>query len=809
MAPAWPPTCRGIDVSVVQLPADDGEAGLAPLEAAPAGVDVVVLIEASLVLPSDLEQILDRVADEGRVAGVVADHAFPLHPAETSRQAWERITEGACLLPPLTHVCSALDPDLPLARRSTPFAPDPTAIFIAAEALGPICLRYATLAPRLAGRGLPPRALHQVSLALAIAQAGIATWALPSGFAVCHHLANDPSVDAAPDALAAEAYRSAVAACARDAAASLVALQRRVDDATGSAPGDQAPVELETMQVILASGLFDPAYYRSEHPDLADPAIDLLQHYVACGEHQGRWPNRCFNPGFYRNRHLHGDESTSALRHYIETGERLGLGTQLFDPGRYLRHNPALQAFVDRPMFHWLALGRQAGLEGVPGDEAARHLAHFQRTKDVSPGALMRYKQALVRENGLQEGFAVLQETLTLRDSARIVHKPVIGQREYARARQEGYFETDSGGERVVIDAVDVIGEGGRQPATVVSRSAYVACVGEAIVRGHSAFIDAGDCVLFDFEGDELERLDSEFEFDHAIFHAPPGRQAWVLEPEDMRDVPVMDTAFSLLSARSHAFGHWIWESLPKFVAARLSGALPPMPILIDADMSPTHRQSLEWMLRPGDEIIEVANFATIRVRRLWCAPTLHFSTVFEKRNTRLQWDDLMHPPARSAPVLAEIGRLADAALGPLPPSPPQRVYLARRVHRHAHHILRNHVQIEALARSHGFQICYPEALSFAEQVRLVRGARFILAPTGSAVFLGVYARPGTRLCMLDDVRTIAFQLFQSLFGGIAMQTTVFTGPIVAEHALYYEWADYEIDPRALQRFLDHWLEAQ
>jgi hypothetical protein len=225
------------------------------------------------------------------------------------------------------------------------------------------------------------------------------------------------------------------------------------------------------------------------------------------------------------------------------------------------------------------------------------------------------------------------------------------------------------------------------------------------------------------------------------------------------------------------------------------------MPILIDANMSPSHRASLEWMLRPGDEIIEVPNFARVRIRQLWCAPTPHFATVFEKRNAKFKWDFMMQSPARSRPIQAEMRRLADLALGPAEAGLPERIYLARRMHRHAHHGLRNHARIEALARGHGFRICYPEDLAFADQVRLIRAARFIMAPEGSANYLIAFARPETRFCILNDARTVGFSFADN--GAI---TTLFTGPVVNEHDQYGEWADYEIDAVLLEAFLESWL---
>lgn len=860
--PVMPPRAHAGSIPFDVMPVNQAEATLALFEPASAAIDVVACIEAPLLLTGDLEHVLNRVADEALVAGVVADRPFALLPGETAGEAWSRISNGVCERPPLTHTCLLLDPALPLALRTTPFAPDPSVVFVAATALDSISRHYAALVPRLNERLPEPRTRHRVALALAIAQTRTFTWALPlrynvratvaiaaerrelldsavmvnlaewadagdilqdperyaahlrtprqgasaalreaifRGLGPVHPCTDGSDAAAAADALACDAYRSAVAGHASSVAAPIATLQRSIDAAVLRPSAGIA--DLETMQVILASGLFDPGYYLSQYPDVAESGVDPLVHYVGCGEYQGRWPNPRFNPVFYRDRHLHGSTATNALGHYIEVGEAAGLGTQLFDPRRYLRHHPELAGCVDRPLFHFLKIGHGAGLAGAPSDEAARHLAHFQRTKDTSPGALMRYKQALVREFGVPEGFAVLRETLALPSSDRISLKPIRSQRDHARAHASVYVETDPGGEPVIIESSEIVGEGDTRRGTTISRAAYVACVGDAWVRGHSAFIDTGEALLFDFEGRELENFDSELEFDNAIFHAPSHREAWILEGTDPHRAPVLESAFSLLSARSHAFGHWVWESLPKFVAARLSGALPPMPILIDAEMSSSHRESLEWMLVPGDEVIEVPNFASLRVRQLWCAPTPQFATVFEKRNERFQWDYLMQSSERSAPILAEMGHRADLALGPVSVEQPERVYLARKIHRHSHHVLVNHAQIEDLARSRGFRVCYPEDLSFADQVRLVRNARFILAPEGSALFLMSWARAGARLCILNDARTVGFA-----YADMVVTTTMFTGPIVAEHDLYYEWADYEIDAGALEQFLDGWL---
>ena len=88
-----------------------------------------------------------------------------------------------------------------------------------------------------------------------------------------------------------------------------------------------------------------------------------------------------------------------------------------------------------------------------------------------------------------------------------------------------------------------------------------------------------------------------------------------------------------------------MWDYLPRYVAALASGALPPVPVVVDADLPKTHRQALDMMLPEGVEIIELPPFTTARVRRLWCAPSLMYMPLHEKANGRFKWDYLAAPP--------------------------------------------------------------------------------------------------------------------------------------------------------------------
>ena len=145
---------------------------------------------------------------------------------------------------------------------------------------------------------------------------------------------------------------------------------------------------LQTKRALLVSGLFDPAFYRATYADLRASPVDPLTHYVTRGEAEGRSPNPVFLPRYYRRRWMAGlPAERNALAHYAEEGERLGhKANPAFDPRAYLAANPSLAEFVDRPLFHYLKIGRAAGLPVAPGpcgEPLARVLA-VQRTPPIS-----------------------------------------------------------------------------------------------------------------------------------------------------------------------------------------------------------------------------------------------------------------------------------------------------------------------------------------------------------------------------------------------------------------------------------------
>lgn len=415
---------------------------------------------------------------------------------------------------------------------------------------------------------------------------------------------------------------------------------------------------------------------------------------------------------------------------------------------------------------------------------------------------LMKYKQKLVTEHGLDQAFQAYRQTFHLPGGVRLRQIQVESDREFA-VREALYFrEIAPPGVTFENQPPAVIGEGNHYPLRGVTRSQFVACIADAHLHGRSSAIQCAGRLLLDFQADEPQRLDDELEWDPVIFHAS-NQTASVLSGFDEATALEFNEAFTLLGSHTDFFGHWMVEYLPKFVAAMLSGALPQVPVLIDAHMPPSHRESLALLYGTSLHLVEVPAFAAVHVRKLWFAPTLMYMPLHEKRNERFNWETVAAPAARIAQVNAEMRRLATTALG-IPADSTRRVFLARKAFRHRK--ITNAARIEDIARDHGFNVAYPEELDFAGQVDLLRTASMVVAPEGSALFLTCFSPQGARVCVLSHPLTDVLADYNAALASAGVSFCALTGAIQRWNESTPHDSDYEIDPAGFSRFLDRWV---
>jgi hypothetical protein len=537
--------------------------------------DVVLRMDADTLPIGDFEDVLDRVVETGCVAGVIEHHPFSKPVGLARSEDWQRLAAEFIGRPIDLAFRYTL---LPNPEWPAPFYLNDGAVFCSEKIFPELSRAYLRLRPQLMHRLGQSYFASQVGFALAVAEVGAPSWALP----IRYNFPNDQrAVSLHEDELARvtifhylrtekyDRHKIFRSAAEYDSFINLpltgvdAVFQQMVREIFGSDYPFEAP-ELAARATVRGSPR------RGEDP-LSDAAFE---HEIA--EH---------------------DAGVAA--------ELIGLDREIAAP------RPRAKAELALPL------------------TTLAYADQFEGSGHLEP--LMRFKQELVNAFGVEDGFRVYRERLKLPDSGRIRLDRLESLYSFAKTCGEPFIEIDPGGERFVVPAPTVIGEGVCRPLEHVSRPLYVACLGAARVRGRSAVIEIEGLGLLDYLDWERDLFDCELEIDPAIFHASRDA-AWIIGPQDDGPSIDLDEAFTLLGPDSGAFGDWMVQFLPRYVAADMSGQLPPVPVLVDARMPPSIYRCIEVMVPRGVEIIRIPTYATARVRRLWCASNLQYAPTFEKK---------------------------------------------------------------------------------------------------------------------------------------------------------------------------------
>jgi capsular polysaccharide biosynthesis protein len=242
---------------------------------------------------------------------------------------------------------------------------------------------------------------------------------------------------------------------------------------------------------------------------------------------------------------------------------------------------------------------------------------------------------------------------------------------------------------------------------------------------------------------------------------------------------------------------------------ARLAGWTGGMPVLVDSKIPGTVRAALPRLLPADAPLVTVPHLAPLRVDRLWCMPNAVYVGFFPGEDVSLADQARWVPaPRRFATLLREVAAMTSEATAT--PTGIPRLYLGRKPQRQKRML--NDEQIRQVLDRHAFHCVFPEDLGLLEQLRLVRHARFIVAPEGSNASLALLARPGARLCLLSPPSTYRLGADSATFAELGIDATVLTGPSATDspnytdRALWSFWNDYRIDADQLDGILGAWL---
>ena len=203
---------------------------------------------------------------------------------------------------------------------------------------------------------------------------------------------------------------------------------------------------------------------------------------------------------------------------------------------------------------------------------------------------------------------------------------------------------------------------------------------------------------------------------------------------------------------------HWLVDALPQLhLANRLPEHLRGLPVVIPEQIYryPTMVEALELFL-DGRDVIRVPEWSAVRATRLVWIDPLEVSNL-PQRKSHPTMDPKIHQLHREG-----MESYRDVFLGAFaasPVTPHRKIVLARDTTRRSF----NQDEVLAVAAEFGFEPCYPEKLSLAEQVAVFREARHIIGPSGAGFAGLLFVQPGTQALCWQDTRIRSMTILPDL----------------------------------------------
>ena len=367
-----------------------------------------------------------------------------------------------------------------------------------------------------------------------------------------------------------------------------------------------------------------------------------------------------------------------------------------------------------------------------------------------------------------------------------------------AHAQAQGWPVTlFSAGRMVDVPRLPAVGAPDQPAGRYRCRSMALVRVPDAVVHSKSNLVRVGDVALLDHQDDELARVPCHLSTDGAVLAHRDGRVALPAR-EGLERLP---QALSLLGLHSFAYGHWLEELFPKLWACLDVPGFEAVTVLVDAQMPAQHMASLALALGGLDRVRVLPPGQALQVDELWAVTSPLYYPIGPAPGGE---DGVGWHVMDGAWLAACLHRLA-GHWPSLPDSPHRRLYLSRADTQHRR--LLNRPAVEAWFRDQGFAVLDCNGLSFPEQLALMRGAEWIVAPEGSALSNTLFARPGTRIGVLAGPQLAHHESYAQVTQALGQRLCLCLGrqPQALREGEYF--GNYEIDldllPRLLQRLDD------
>lgn len=209
--------------------------------------------------------------------------------------------------------------------------------------------------------------------------------------------------------------------------------------------------------------------------------------------------------------------------------------------------------------------------------------------------------------------------------------------------------------------------------------------------------------------------------------------------------------AANFLDASATNYAHWLTEILPKIVVFAKLGSFSGTPILIDEGLHSNHLEALYSVIGDSYPIVIVPPNDVVLCDNLLSVSVVGYSCFGPRKTHKLpNYPEYQKFNKLAFDIFREIGVTHSKQSNK---TFPKNVYLSRGSITRS---VENETEIISTLKEHNFSAINVEDLTFADQVKLFKTAKNIVAPTGSVLANMIFSSHLTSIIVLFPYSKIA-----------------------------------------------------
>lgn len=318
----------------------------------------------------------------------------------------------------------------------------------------------------------------------------------------------------------------------------------------------------------------------------------------------------------------------------------------------------------------------------------------------------------------------------------------------------------------------------------------YLAEFDNAAVFSHTELIMVNDTALYD----EVERNKKYiYAIKSPIVSQTHGDTLTLKIPT--KTSKIIEAGIHFSKDHSVNYFHWLIECLPRLQLIKHLD--PAIPLLVDDELPPQLLEALDLLNTDKREIIRLKRYHRYLVKKLYYPSAL---SIIHDNYTQPAYDkDAIY----SRKAINFIKNTVLQKLNIQNPPPWRKIFLSRKNARYRQ--LLNTMEIEDYLSTQGFEIVFPEHLSFYAQVQLFSQANLIIGQSGAGMANIIFAPKNCKILMLyNNVPQINLHLFSDVATAVEADLTFLIGKVPFTLPRTYQiHLDFEVDLELIKHFLE------